>query len=95
MAASTPDIEVLGFDDLKKLTLRLLEEIASLKSVNTALCEEIARLKGLKGRPKLPPSGMEAATGPEPSSGPRRSSVGELSGIGGNSCCCRSPFASL
>lgn len=62
MAGSTPDVEALGLDDLKKLTLRLLEQTASLQSENAALREEIARLKGLKGRPKLRPSGMETAT---------------------------------
>ena len=68
MAETTPDVEALGLDDLKRLTLRLLEEIASLQSENTAFREEIVRLKGLKGRPKLRPSGMEAATESEPSS---------------------------
>ena len=66
MAGTTPDVEALGLDDLKTLTLRLLEEVASLKSENAALREEIARLKGLKGRPKLRPSGMDKATDPKP-----------------------------
>jgi hypothetical protein len=65
MGESIPDVEALGLYDLKKLTLRLLEEVASLKSENAALREEIARLKGLKGRPKLRPSGMDKATDPQ------------------------------
>jgi hypothetical protein len=55
MAGSPPDIEGLGLDDLKRLVVELLEE-------NAALREEIARLKGLKGRPKIKPSGMEEAS---------------------------------
>ncbi len=56
---SPPDIEALSLDDLKGLVLRQLEEIAALKSEIAGLREEIARLKGLKGRPKLKPSGMD------------------------------------
>ena len=71
MAGSTPDVEALGLDDLKRLTLQLLERVASLETENAALREEIARLKGLKGRPKLRPSGMgpsgmDKATDPKP-----------------------------
>ncbi len=62
MAESPPDIEALSLDELKRLVLRLLEEVASLTAENAALREEIARLKGLKGRPKLKPSGMEQAS---------------------------------
>ncbi len=61
MTGSPPDIEALGLDGLKRLVLQLLEEVASLKVENAALREEIARLKGLKGRSKLAPSGMEKA----------------------------------
>ncbi|MEE8504832.1 MAG: hypothetical protein V3S40_01285 [Kiloniellales bacterium] len=61
MTGSPPDIEALDLDGLKRLVLQLLEEVASLKVENAALREEIARLKGLKGRPKLAPSGMEEA----------------------------------
>lgn len=59
MAESPPNVEALGLDGLKKLVLQLLEENAALKAENAALREEIARLKGLKGRPKITPSGME------------------------------------
>ena len=61
MTGSPPDIEALDLDGLKRLVLQLLEEVASLKVENAALREGIARLKGLKGRPKLAPSGMEEA----------------------------------
>ena len=44
--------------------LQLLEDVVALKAENAALREGIARLKGLKGPPKLKPSGMEKATGP-------------------------------
>lgn len=59
MAESPPDLDALDFDDLKRLVVRLLEEAAELRAENLALREEIARLKGLKGRPRLKPSGMD------------------------------------
>jgi len=61
MAESTRDISVLGLEELKALLVQALEENARLKAENAELREEIARLKGLKGRPKLRPSGMEKA----------------------------------
>ena len=64
MAGCLPDIESLAPDDLKGLVLQLLEDVVALKAENAALREEIARLKGLKGPPKLKPSGMEKATEP-------------------------------
>ena len=61
MAESTREISGLGLEELKALLLQALEENARLKAENAELREEIARLKGLKGRPKLKPSGMEKA----------------------------------
>jgi regulator of replication initiation timing len=40
----------------------LRERVSALEAENAALREENVRLKGLKGRPKLKPSGMEEAT---------------------------------
>ncbi len=59
MTESPRDLEALDLDDLKRLVVQLLEEIAGLRAENVALREEIARLKGLKGRPPLKPSGMD------------------------------------
>ena len=61
MAKSPEDISGLGLEELKVLLVQALEEVARLKKENAELREEIARLKGLKGRPKLKPSGMEKA----------------------------------
>jgi hypothetical protein len=61
MAESIRDISGLGLEELKALLLQALEDNAQLKTENATLREEIARLKGLKGRPKLKPSGMEKA----------------------------------
>ncbi len=58
MAESPPNVEALDLDGLRRLVLQLLEAVAGLKAENAALREEIARLKGLKGPPKLKPSGM-------------------------------------
>ena len=56
------DISGLGLDELKALLVQALEKVARLEKENAELREEIAQLKGLKGRPKLKPSGMEKAT---------------------------------
>jgi len=69
MAALIPDVDNLSVDELKKLVFELLEEISALRTENAAQGEEIARLKGLKGRPKIRPSGMEPATDPKPAGG--------------------------
>ena len=62
MGESARDISALGLEELKALLVQVLEDNARLKAENAELREEIARLKGLKGRPKLKPSGMEKAT---------------------------------
>ena len=61
MAESSPDISGLGLDGLKALLVQALERVARLEKENAELRDEIARLMGLKGRPKLKPSGMEKA----------------------------------
>jgi hypothetical protein len=72
MAESTRDISGLGLAELKALLVQALEANARLKAENAELREEIARLKGLKGRPKLKPSGMEKATEPSGATGGKR-----------------------
>jgi len=69
MGESVADIDVLSVDDLKRLVVEVFEANAALRAENAVLRDEIARLKGLKGRPKLRPSGMERASEPKP---PRR-----------------------
>ena len=46
------------------VVVQVLEDNARLKAEVAALRDENARLKGLKGRPKIAPSGMEKATQP-------------------------------
>jgi hypothetical protein len=56
------DVAAASPEELRRLVAELLGEVARLRDENAALREEIARLKGLKGRPKIKPSGMERAT---------------------------------
>ncbi len=65
MAESPPDVEDLDLDGLKRLVARLLEENAALRAEVAALREEVSRLKGLKGRPRIKPSGMDKQTEPK------------------------------
>ena len=66
---SAKDMSGLGLEELKALLVQALEENARLKAENAELREETARLKGLKGRPKLKPSGMETGTEAFPAKG--------------------------
>src|SRR6476659_1159177 len=52
--------------ELEALAERLLAENDALRQVVTGLKAEVATLKGVKGRPKLKPSGMEKGAGSEP-----------------------------
>ena len=64
MAESPGIVDGLGLEELKSLLVQVLEDNARLKAEVAALRDENARLKGLKGRPKIAPSGMEKATQP-------------------------------
>jgi hypothetical protein len=52
--------------ELEALAERLLAENAALRQAIAELRAEVATLEGVKGRPKVKPSGMEKATEPEP-----------------------------
>jgi hypothetical protein len=64
------DLDDLSSTELKQLVLELLAENAEQKRQIAELREEIARLKGLKGRPQIKPSGMEAGTNSKPTDKP-------------------------
>jgi hypothetical protein len=64
-APKTISLSALSRGDLEAVAERLLAENAALQQAIAELRAEVAQLKGVKGRPKLKPSGMEKATGPE------------------------------
>ena len=59
------DLDHLSAAELRCLVIDLLGTVATLEGRVAELTEEIARLKGLKGRPKLTPSGLEKGTNTE------------------------------
>ena len=59
------DIEGLSLEALKALVVQLLSKVADQERVITELRDENARLKGLNGRPRIKPSGMENAGEPK------------------------------
>ncbi|HET6522294.1 MAG TPA: hypothetical protein VFG47_21095 [Geminicoccaceae bacterium] len=60
--STVPDLGRLAAEELRGLVAELLVQLQAPREANAALKDEIARLKGLQGRPKLRPSGMEPAT---------------------------------
>jgi hypothetical protein len=52
--------------ELEALAGRLLADHAALKQASAELRAEVATLKGVKGRPKVKPSGMDRGTEPKP-----------------------------
>ena len=67
LAVTAPaDLDDLSPTELKQLVLKLLAENAKQKRQIAELREEIARLKGLKSRPQIKSSGMEAGTNSGP-----------------------------
>ena len=61
MTAPT-DIDDLSLAALKALAVQLLSKVAEQERLIAELREENARLKGLNGRPRIKPSGMEDAS---------------------------------
>jgi Transposase IS66 family len=66
MVAPSPlsDLTSLSAGELRALVTDLVTQLQAVRDENAALRDEIARLKGLQGRPRLKPSGMEPATTP-------------------------------
>jgi hypothetical protein len=80
LASEKIPLSELSRGKLEALAERLLAENAALKQAIAALREEVASLKGLKGRPRVKPSGMDKGTEPKPAGKrPERSAKGSKS----------------
>src|SRR5215212_9633045 len=64
-APKTISLSGLPRGELETLAERLLAENAALQQAVAEVRAEVAQLKGVKGRPRIKPSGMEKDTGPE------------------------------
>jgi hypothetical protein len=67
------EIAVLSNAAPQRLAVQLMAEVAELKRLVADQRDEIARLKGLRERPQIKPSGMEAGISPKPAG--KRSAV--------------------
>jgi transposase IS66 family protein len=74
-----PPLSTLSRAELEALLVKQFEDISVLKQMVSELREEVARLKGLKGRPKIKPSGMDKGTEPaKPAHGEKRRGRGKV-----------------
>jgi hypothetical protein len=68
LCVTTPtDLADLSVAALRALVLQLLSKVTEQERLIGELRDEIARLKGLNGRPRIKPSGMEPGSAPQPS----------------------------
>jgi hypothetical protein len=66
LASDKVPLSELSRGKLEALAERLLAKNAALKQAIAALRAEVASLKGVKGRPRVKPSGMDKSTEPKP-----------------------------
>ena len=80
LASDNIPLSELSRGNLEALAERLLAENAALKQAIAELREEVSTLKGLKGRARVKPSGMDKGIEPKPAGKrPERSAKGSKS----------------